>query len=118
MLFAALWYNNFLRTHQETEDLWKSFVAIKEVIVESLPDSSFVELITTQDPEHIKQLNEHQLRWENEFGSNPEERKYAIVKQTLAQTIQSYVQQLLKNPHTSHEKKQELLTLNKIFSSK
>ncbi|HCB51597.1 TPA: hypothetical protein DEP21_03410 [Patescibacteria group bacterium] len=118
MLFAALVYNNFLSAHQTTEDLWSSFNHIKTTILELLPNSEFTQLLTTQDPDIIKQINEHQLRWDKEFENHSEEKKYALVKQTLAKIIQSHIQQIVKNPHTSHEKKQEILQLNKLFSSK
>jgi hypothetical protein len=69
-----------------------------------------------KDKETIDMLNQNQLRWEKEFELKTEEKKLQIIKQTLGQTIKIFIQQTLKNPNLSHEKKQQLLLLSKDFS--
>lgn len=73
-------------------------------------------LFESKDEETINLINQHQLRREKEFDLKTEEKKIQLIKQTIGQVIKSFLQQTLKNPHLSHEQKQELLKLNKDFS--
>jgi len=115
LLFASLFYNNFFEQHQETPTIWSTLIALKEffLILENNPLTPFLD---SKDEETIESLNQHQLRWEKEFELKTEEKKIQLIKQTLGQTIKSFLQQALKNPHISHEQKQQLLKLNKDFS--
>lgn len=115
MLFAALFYNDFFQQHQETPSLWSTFIALKEFFL-TLEHNPLTPFLNSQDQETIDSLNQHQLRWEKEFDLKTEEKKLQLIKQTLGQTIKSFLQQTLKNPHLSHEQKQELLKLNRDFS--
>lgn len=118
ILFASLCFNDYYKNHEDHENIWENFIKIKNNIIEFLPDSEVTKLISSKDDEIIQQLYANQMWWENEFDNKDEERKYASVKQILAQTIQWFLQQILKNSHISHEKKQEILTLHKVFSTK
>lgn len=115
LLFAALFYNDFFEQHQETPSLWSTFLALKSFFL-TLENNPLTPLLDTKDQEIIESLNQHQLRWEKEFDIKTEEKKIQLIKQTLGQTIKYMIQQNLKNPHLSHEQKQQLLTLNKEFS--
>lgn len=115
LLFAALFYQDFFEQHQETPTLWSMLLALKEFFL-TLDNNPLTPLLETKDQEIITSLNQHQLRWEKEFDLKTEEKKIQLIKQTLGQTIKSLIQQTLKNPHLSHEQKQQLLTLNKDFS--
>lgn len=115
LLFAALFYNDFFEQHQETPSLWSTFLALKSFFL-TLAHNPITPLLDTKDQEIIESLNQHQLRWEKEFDLKTEEKKIQLIKQTLGQTIKSIIQQTLKNPHLSHEQKQQLLQLNKEFS--
>lgn len=115
ILFAALFYNDFFEQHQETPALRSTFLALKSFFL-TLANNPITPLLDTKDQEIIESLNQHQLRWDKEFDLKTEEKKIQLIKQTLWQTIKSLIQQTLKNPHLSHEQKQELLKLNKDFS--
>lgn len=115
MLFAALFYNDFFEQHQETPALWSTLIALKEFFL-GLDHNPLTPLLTSQDQEILDSLNQHQLRWEKEFDLKTEEKKLQLIKQTLGQTIKSFIQQTNKNPHLSHEQKAQLFQLNKDFS--
>ncbi len=115
MLFAALFYHDFYEQFQETPALWSTLVALKEFFL-TLESNPLTPFLTSQDQETLDSLNQHQLRWEKEFDLKTEEKKIQLIKQTIGQTIKSFLQQTLKNPHLSHEQKQELLKLNRDFS--
>lgn len=118
MLFAALEYNNYLFAYQETEKIWEAYKNLTTAIITLLPDSSLCKILNSEDAVIRTQLSEYQLRWEKEFEGHGEEKRYSLVKQTVGQLIQQYIQQINKNTHISHEKKQEIFQLNKQFFAK
>lgn len=83
MLFAALFFRDFLSEHQDTPTLWDPLFQLKNLFIEHLPQSVFAELLSDPSTETAEQLNETQLRREKEFANNDETRKYLIIKQTL-----------------------------------
>ena len=116
MLFAALFFRDFLAEHQDTPTLWDPLFQLKDLFIEHLPQSTFAELLSDPSTETAEQLNETQLRREKEFTNNDETRKYLITKQTLWQVIKWLSQQLIKLAHLSHEDKQRILTLTNAFA--
>lgn len=83
MLFASLFFHDFLVEHQTTPTLWDPLFQLKDLFIEHLPQSAFAQLLNDPSTDMAEQLNETQLRWEKEFENNDETRKYLITKQTL-----------------------------------
>lgn len=116
LLFASLFFHDFLETHIEHQELWEPLIQLKDLFIKHLEDSYFAQLLNDLSTEVAAQLNETQLRWEKEFDGNDETRKYLVVKQTLWQLLKSMSQQLLKLSELSHEEKQWVLTLTNAFA--
>lgn len=105
-LISILFHDNFINSYVKTPTL----------------RASLLELITKLSP-FIKspsglawsEMLSLQLRWEKELEDKDEEKQLNIMKQMIGKTLQSHIQQILKDKNISHEDKQSLLKLKKTL---
>ena len=114
-LFAALFFRDFIVEHQTTPTLWDPLFQLKNLFIEHLPQSTFVQLLSDPSTETAELLNETQLRWEKEFDGNDETKKYLVVKEVLWQLVQSLVAQLNKLSNISDIEKQRVSHFKTAF---
>ncbi len=107
-LVASLFLDWFINQFIEDQTLRTSFLIIKDKIIEILPDSKFAQFIS--DPNHLTELQELQLRWENELNDGKEEtRRIQIIKHLVWPVFKDYIQIIIKGSNVSSEDKQYLI---------
>ena len=112
-LAGSLFYERFLDTYQETQELWEPLHALVSHIARLYPESIFAQFVQVDDIERIQEIQELQLRWDQELWDKDEKKRYQLVMQTIGTVINTYIQHMLKQKTISAEDKNEVLKLKK-----
>ena len=111
MIFAAMFYQDFIKQFIEKEERRAPLLAIISKITTLLPENTITQ--TINDESTHWGLLEFQLRREKELAEKEEEKNYMIIKKIILPIIQWYVQRITKDPKISSDTKQEILNLMK-----
>lgn len=114
ILVASLFFDDFVNQFIENKELWSGFMTLKDKIIEIIPESKLAKLLL--DRENLEEIQWLQLRWENELNGGKEEiKKLQTVKHLVWPIFRDYLQIIIKYPHITDQKKQELMGLRKIL---
>lgn len=117
IIFASLFYQNFVYKYIQDDEMWKWFLWLSKQIWE-LNNWSIINKVLNSnlDEKEIKELDEMHIWWESQLEQiHDEKTKYSLIKKITWATLQSYLQVVLKDSKISNEQKSSFLELKKLF---
>ncbi|MFZ2150819.1 MAG: DNA primase [Candidatus Absconditicoccaceae bacterium] len=117
IIFASLFYQNFVYKYIQDDEKWKGFLLLSKQVGE-LYTGSILDKILRGDlnEKEIREVDEMHIRWETQLDDILDEgKKYSLIKKIVGTTLQSYLQIALKDSKISNEQKSSLLELRKLF---
>ena len=117
IIFAALFYQNFVYKYIQDDEMWKWFLWLSKQIWELYTWNILnrVLILDLQEKE-IQELDEMHIWRESQLDQFTDEtKKYSLIKKIVWATLQSYLQIVLKDSKISNEQKSSFLELKKLF---
>lgn len=117
VIFASLFYQNFVYKYIQDDEMWKWFLWLSKLVWELYLGSILDKVLRLDlDEKEIKELDEMHIWWENQLDQfQDEDKKYSLIKKIVWATLLSYLQIALKDSKISNEQKNSLLELKKLF---
>ena len=116
---AALFYDNLLDKHIQTQDLRDWLLSFAKNIGENIEDWILNKVFVNRDllvEEEKQNLDENQLWWDKELTElNTEDKKLSHVKNIISWILKDKLKQILKNPNSDSVLKQKLLNWMKLL---
>lgn len=117
IIFASLFYQNFIYKYIQDDEMWKWFLWLSKQVWEIYIWSILNRVLKLElNQNEIKELDEMHIRWETQLDQfQDEDKKYSLIKKIVWTTLQSYLQIVLKDQKISNEQKNSFLELKKLF---